>query len=80
MTRKLTFMVSGPQELLKLKPELWRQLKCWRVWKWHPATVKLEWLLRYLPTHTLRSLAFIFISKVNWILMRNRIVFEVELD
>jgi len=80
MKRKLTFMVSSPQELLKLKPELWRQLKTWRVYKWHPATTKLEWLLRYLPTHTLRGLAFTFISNVNRILMRGRIIFEVELD
>ncbi|MCR6691553.1 MAG: hypothetical protein MRT15_04115 [archaeon YNP-LCB-003-016] len=76
---KLKYTIKDKSELLKLKPEVWRGIKRFRMHIIHPNALKFDFLL-HLPSHRLRSAAWSFIELLNRIMLRGgRILVEFEL-
>jgi hypothetical protein len=77
--KKLKYTIKDKSELLKLKPEVWRGIKGFKLYVIHPNALKFDFLL-HLPSHRLRSAAWSFIQLLNAIMLRGgRILIEIEL-
>jgi len=74
---KLVYTVERKEDLLKIKPEVWRGIKCFRMHIIHPNALKFDFLL-HLPSHRLRSAAWSFIEILNRIMLKKRILIEIE--
>ncbi|MCR6692667.1 MAG: hypothetical protein MRT15_09760 [archaeon YNP-LCB-003-016] len=75
---KLVYTIERKEDLLKLKPEVWRGIKGFKLYVIHPNALKFDFLL-HLPSHRLRSAAWSFIEILNRIMLRGRILVEFEL-
>ena len=75
---KHKYTIKDKSELLKLKPEVWRGIKGFKLYVIHPNALKFDFLL-YLPSHRLRSAAWSFIEFLNKVMLGGRILVEFEL-
>ncbi|MCR6692823.1 MAG: hypothetical protein MRT15_10560 [archaeon YNP-LCB-003-016] len=76
--KKFKYTIKDKTELLKLKPEVWRGIKRFRMHIIHPNALKLDFLL-HLPSHRLRSATWSFITFLNAIMLKKRILVEFEI-
>jgi hypothetical protein len=76
--RKLKYTIKDKSELLKLKPEVWREIKIFKMHIIHPNALRFDFLL-HLPSHRLRSVAWSFIEILNRIMLKRRILIEIEI-
>jgi hypothetical protein len=75
---KLVYTIERKEDLLKIKPEVWRGIKTFKMHIIHPNALKFDFLL-HLPSHRLRSAAWSFIEIMNRIMLRGRILVEFEI-
>ena len=45
----------------------------------HPNILKLDFIMMIMPTATLRSIVWTIMNKMNEIVLKGRIIFEVEI-